>query len=112
MGGDGLVPGLANVVPALLVELRAAAARGDGAACTRLQGAVLDLCAIHEIGHWLPALKAACAMIGIGSGTPALPLVPATEAERRAIAAVLARHGVGPASAGRPGGRAPARVGA
>ncbi len=51
-------------------------------------------------------------MIGIGSGTPALPLVPATEAERRAIAAVLARHGVGPASAGRPGGRAPARVGA
>ncbi len=72
LGGDGLVPGLANVVPALLVELRAAAARGDGAACTRLQGAILDLCAIHEIGHWLPALKAACAMIGIGSGVPAL----------------------------------------
>ena len=102
MGGDGLVPGLANVVPALLVELRAAAARDDGAACTRLQGAILDLCAIHEIGHWLPALKAACAMIGIGSGIPALPLVPSTEAERRAIAAVLARHGIGPASAERP----------
>ena len=31
MGGDGLVPGLANVVPALLVELRAAAARGTTA---------------------------------------------------------------------------------
>jgi 4-hydroxy-tetrahydrodipicolinate synthase len=113
MGGDGLVPGLANVVPALLVELRAAASRGDGAACTRLQGAVLDLCAIHEIGHWLPALKAACAMIGIGSGMPALPLVPSTEAERRSIAAVLARQGLGPASAERTGGgRAPARVGA
>jgi 4-hydroxy-tetrahydrodipicolinate synthase len=112
LGGDGLVPGLANVVPALLVELRAAASRGDGAACTRLQGAVLDLCAIHEIGHWLPALKAACAMIGIGSGVPALPLVPSTDAERRTIAAVLARQGLGPASAERTGGRAPARAGA
>jgi 4-hydroxy-tetrahydrodipicolinate synthase len=112
LGGDGLVPGLANVVPALLVELRAAAARDDGAACTRLQGAILDLCAIHEIGHWLPALKAACAMIGIGSGMPALPLAPSTEAERRAVAAVLARHGVSPASGERSGVRAPTRVGA
>ena len=85
---------------------------GDGAACTRIQGAILDLCAIHEIGHWLPALKAACAMIGIGSGVPALPLVPATETERRAIAAVLARHGIEPASGERPRRRAPARVGA
>jgi dihydrodipicolinate synthase/N-acetylneuraminate lyase len=112
LGGDGLVPGLANVVPALLVELRAAASRGDGAACTRLQGTILDLCAIHEIGHWLPALKAACAVIGIGSGTPALPLVPSTEAERHAVAAVLARHGLGPASGERGGLRATARVGA
>jgi dihydrodipicolinate synthase/N-acetylneuraminate lyase len=111
LGGDGLVPGLANIVPALMVELRGAASRGDGAACTRLQGAILDLCAIHEVGHWLPALKAACAMIGIGSGVPALPLVPSTETERRAIAAVLARHGLGPASAERTGGREPARVG-
>ena len=61
LGGDGLVPGLANVVPALMVELRVAAARGDGVACTRIQGAILDLCAIHEIGHWLPALKATSA---------------------------------------------------
>jgi 4-hydroxy-tetrahydrodipicolinate synthase len=98
LGGDGLVPGLANVVPALMVELREAAARGDAAGCTRVQGAILDLCAIHDVGHWLPALKAACAMIGIGTGVPALPLVPSTETERRAIAAVLARHGVGPAS--------------
>jgi 4-hydroxy-tetrahydrodipicolinate synthase len=112
LGGDGLVPGLANVVPALMVDLRAAAARGDGAACTRIQGVILDLCAIHEIGHWLPALKAACAMIGIGGGVPALPLVPATETERRAIAAVLERHGIEPASGERAAGRAPARVGA
>ena len=112
LGGDGLVPGLANVVPALMVELRQAAARGDGPACTRIQEAILDLCAIHEVGHWLPALKAACALIGIGNGVPALPLVSSTDAERRAIAAVLARHGVGSASAGRAVGRATTAVGA
>jgi 4-hydroxy-tetrahydrodipicolinate synthase len=112
LGGDGLVPGLANVVPTLFVELRQAASRGDAATCTRIQTAILDLCAIHEIGHWLPALKAACAMVGIGNGAPSLPLVPSTEAERRAIAAVLARHGIGPAAPDRAGVRAPARVGA
>ena len=112
LGGDGLVPGLANVVPALFVELRQAASRGDAATCTRIQTTILDLCAIHEVGHWLPALKAACAMIGIGSGAPALPLVASTEAERRTIATVLGRHGVGPAAPDRGAARAPARVGA
>jgi len=112
LGGDGLVPGLANIVPALMVELRGAASRGDGAACTRLQEGILDLCAIHEVGHWLPALKAACAMIGIGTGVPALPLVSATDAERRAIAAVLARHALDPASAGKGDARVTAGVGA
>jgi 4-hydroxy-tetrahydrodipicolinate synthase len=95
LGGDGLVPGLANVVPALFVELRLAASRGDAATCTRIQAAILGLCEIHEVGHWLPALKAACAMVGIGTGIPALPLVASTEAERRAIATVLGRHGIG-----------------
>jgi dihydrodipicolinate synthase/N-acetylneuraminate lyase len=112
LGGDGLVPGLANVAPALMVELREAATRGDAAACARLQAAIVDLCAIYEVGHFLPALKAACAMLGIGSGVPGLPLVPATDAERRAIAAVLARHGLGHAGPGRSGARATAGVGA
>jgi 4-hydroxy-tetrahydrodipicolinate synthase len=112
LGGDGLVPGLANVVPALFVELRHAASRGDAAACTRVQAAILDLCRIHEVGHWLPALKAACAMVGIGGGFPALPLVAATEGERREIATVLGRHGIGPEAPERVGSRAPARVGA
>jgi 4-hydroxy-tetrahydrodipicolinate synthase len=112
-GGDGLVPGLANPAPALLVALREAAARADAAACARLQSALTDLGALYDQGHWLPALKAACAILGFGSGTPAAPLVPATEAARRMIAAILARHGLGPATAVRPpDARGPARVGA
>jgi 4-hydroxy-tetrahydrodipicolinate synthase len=115
LGGDGLVPGLANVVPALFVELRLAASRGDAAACTRIQAAIIELCAIHEVGHWLPALKTACAMVGIGAGTPALPLSSSTEAERREIAAVLGRHGIPLVTAERVGTRLTsggARVGA
>ena len=112
MGGDGLVPGIANVAPALMVELQEAATRGDAVVSTRLQAAVADLCAIYDVVHFLPALKAACAMLGIGSGMPSLPLLPATDAERRGVAAVLARHRLGPATAGRIVTHAPAGIGA
>ena len=101
-GGDGLVPGLANVAPALLVALREAAARGDVTTCARIQTELEDLAQLHAHGHWLPALKAACALLGLGVGVPALPLVPATGAERHAIAAVLRRHGLLTTGAGTP----------
>ena len=112
MGGDGLVPGIANVAPALMAQLQDAATRGDTVASTRLQAAVNDLCAIYDVVHFLPALKAGCQMLGIGSAVPSLPLVPATDAERRGVAAVLARHGIGPATSGRVATRAPAGIGA
>jgi dihydrodipicolinate synthase/N-acetylneuraminate lyase len=90
------VPGLANVAPALLVALRAACGRGDLAGCRRDQEAVQDLGALYTQGHWLPALKAACALLGLGSDVPSPPFVPAGDAERRAIAALLGRHGLLP----------------
>jgi 4-hydroxy-tetrahydrodipicolinate synthase len=91
-GGDGLVPGLANVAPALFVTLHRAAARSDVQACARLQTEIEDLSALHGHGHWLPALKAACAAIGIGNGVPAGPLAPADSDQRRGIKAILERH--------------------
>ena len=93
LGGDGLVPGMANFAPDLFVELRRAAAQGDASACAKLQEQITDLCTLHTHGHWLPALKAACAMLGLGNGVPSLPLLPATDEQRRAIEAILARHG-------------------
>jgi 4-hydroxy-tetrahydrodipicolinate synthase len=95
-GGDGLVPGLANVAPAILVALREAAGKGDAPTCARLQTAIEDLATLHEQGHWLPALKAAVAALGIGTGVPAGPLAAAGEAQRRAVAAVLRRHSLLP----------------
>ena len=92
-GADGLVPGMANFAPALFVSLHRAAARGEVTVCAALQEKITDLCALHGHGHWLPALKAACAMLGLGNGVPSPPLLPAAEEHRRAIASILARHG-------------------
>ncbi|MGH7263339.1 MAG: dihydrodipicolinate synthase family protein, partial [Candidatus Rokuibacteriota bacterium] len=91
-GGDGLVPGLANVAPAVLVAMREAAGKGDLAACVRLQEALEDLATLYDHGHWLPALKAAVAALGFGTGLPAPPLAAPDEAQRRAILDVLRRH--------------------
>lgn len=91
-GGDGLVPGLANVAPALFVALHRTAASGDASTCARIQTEIEDLSTLHGHGHWLPALKAACAAIGIGTGVPAAPLAPADSEQRRSIKAILGRH--------------------
>jgi 4-hydroxy-tetrahydrodipicolinate synthase len=91
-GADGLVPGLANVAPALLVTLCRAAKAGDVPGTARLQAALADLGAIYAIGHWLPALKAAAALLGLGDGRPSTPLLPADDRQRAAVAAVLSRH--------------------
>jgi len=96
LGADGLVPGMANFAPGLFVDLHRAAAKGDAAACAGLQERITDLCTLHTYGHWLPALKAACALLGLGNGIPSPPLLPATAEQRQAIAAILARHGFDP----------------
>lgn len=93
-GADGLVPGMANFVPRVFVSLHQAAAKGDGAICADLQRQITDLATLHGHGHWLPALKTACALVGLGNGRPSMPLSPATDAQRRAIAGILRRHRV------------------
>jgi 4-hydroxy-tetrahydrodipicolinate synthase len=101
-GGDGMVPGLANVAPALFVELLAAADRGAAADCARLQERITALAEIYRQGPWLSALKGACALLGWGSGRPAPPLVPAAPADLEAVRARLVDAGLaGAALAGR-----------
>jgi len=78
MGGDGLVPGLANVAPALFVELIQAVRQTELDRVKALQEQIDQLGQLHAEDHWLPCLKAACAHIGIGNGRPSLPLQPLT----------------------------------
>ncbi len=92
LGSDGLVPGMANFAPTRFVELYRAAVADDVATCTRLQTAIADLDTLHAQGHWLSALKAACALCGLGNGLPAPPLLPASEVDCSAIRAILVRH--------------------
>jgi 4-hydroxy-tetrahydrodipicolinate synthase len=100
-GGDGMVPGLANVVPGLFVALQAAADRGAAVECATLQQRIARLAALYRPGPWLAALKAACAMRGIGNGRPAPPLLPAAPADQEAVRALLREAGaLDPAPAG------------
>jgi 4-hydroxy-tetrahydrodipicolinate synthase len=91
-GGDGLVPGLGNVVPALMVSLCAAARRGESAECARIQDEVAALYQLYAEDHWLPCLKAACAALGIGNGLPAPPLAALGAEGRARVAAIVRRH--------------------
>jgi 4-hydroxy-tetrahydrodipicolinate synthase len=97
-GGDGMVPGMANLAPALFVSLQAAADRAAAAECARLQQQITALARIYQQGPWLSALKAACAMLGLGNGRPAPPLAPAAPAAREAIAVLLDEAGLGVAA--------------
>lgn len=97
LGGDGLVPGMANFAPSLFVALHGAAAARDAAACAIIQARITDLWTLHTQGHWLTALKGACALLGLGNGIPTGPLLPASADERRAIQAILERHRIAPA---------------
>jgi dihydrodipicolinate synthase/N-acetylneuraminate lyase len=92
-GGDGLVPGLGNVVPGHFVGIRRAVAAGDTDEARRLQAEAVALGEIYGQGG-LAALKAACALLGIGQGIPAQPSAPVDESQRAAIAALLERHGI------------------
>ena len=93
-GGDGLVPGLGNVAPALFVALIDAVRRGDEATARRLQAQIDDLGTLHAEGHWLPALKSACARIGYGNGRPAPPLEALDAAGAERVAAIVSRAAV------------------
>src|SRR5262249_8699486 len=92
-GGDGVVPRLGHRAPSLMVSLWRAPARGAGGECARLQDEVTALCEIYGgDAHWLPSLKAACAVLGLGNGAPAPPLVSLAEDDRARVSALVRRH--------------------
>ena len=96
LGGDGLVPGLGNVVPHVFGALIRAVREGDVAEAERLQRQINGLDTLHAQGHWLTALKFACTAAGLiphDTAHPSPPLSLPTAADRAAVAQIVARYG-------------------
>ena len=92
MGADGLVPGIANLAPRLVVELYQAAAAADVRAAGELQQRVSALCAVYGERSWLRALKGACMMIGLCGARTSLPIPEVEPEEVERIRPILQAH--------------------
>jgi len=99
LGADGLIPGLGNVAPRVLVSLVQAARAGNVATCQRLHAEIFELTGIYTQKAGLAGLYAACAALGLARNVPAEPWVPVGDADLPAIEAILRKHDLLPLAA-------------
>jgi 4-hydroxy-tetrahydrodipicolinate synthase len=99
LGADGLIPGLGNVAPRLMVSLVEAARAGDLAVCQRLHGEIFDLTLMYTQKAGLAGLYAACSLLGLARNQPAEPWAPVAPADLPAIEAILRQHTLLPLAA-------------
>jgi 4-hydroxy-tetrahydrodipicolinate synthase len=92
LGADGLIPGLGNVAPRVMVDLVNAARAGDVATCQRLHGEIFDLTSMYTQKLGLAGLYAACAVLGLARNVVAEPWVAVEGADLAAIQAILGAH--------------------
>lgn len=94
LGGKGVISVAGNLIPREMGEICRAFFRGDIEESRRLQLEMLDLmtllfCDVNPI-----PVKAAFEMMGMGTGTLRLPLVPLAEEKRRELAGIMKKHGL------------------
>ncbi|MGH2453964.1 MAG: dihydrodipicolinate synthase family protein [bacterium] len=96
LGGDGAVPGMANLAPAATVAVYEAVRRGDVEAAAELMRARLEFPSLYEFGAPLfVVIKEAMAMAGlIEVPTVRLPAQPLGEDGRARLRTLLARLGM------------------
>jgi 4-hydroxy-tetrahydrodipicolinate synthase len=99
LGADGLIPGLANIVPGLLVDLVRAARAGDIATCQLIHAKIFDLTRIYARGAGLPGIYAAAARLGLSQNVPAEPWQPVDDDALEAIESILRAHDLLPMEA-------------
>lgn len=93
-GGDGIISVVSNVVPAVMVQLTEACARGDFAAARAIDAQlapVIDACFVES--NPIPA-KAMLSMMGRMQDQLRLPLVPLADTLRPRLRGVLEQAGV------------------
>ena len=96
LGADGLIPGLANVAPRILVDLVRAARAGDLPTCNRLHRDVFELTGMYTQKLGLAGLYAACAQLGLARNVPAEPWAAVEDPDAATIEGLLRKHGLLP----------------
>lgn len=92
-GGDGGVPGGANICPRLFVDLFAALEAGDAERVEALQRQLLQLGAVYAVGRHASAvvkgMKCACSLLGLCDDFMAEPFHRFRSPERERVRAIL-----------------------
>jgi 4-hydroxy-tetrahydrodipicolinate synthase len=89
IGGRGVISVASNEIPADMVEMVTAAARGDFAAARRVHNRILPLMQINFVEANPVPIKSAMAMMGLLEESYRLPMCPPTAASKEKILRVL-----------------------
>ena len=100
VGGDGVISVVSNEVPAVMVELCAAATRGDMASAREINYRYLDLMRVNFITTSPSPVKAAMAEMGLITDSLRMPMLPLDDGNRVRLRAVLEDLDLLPANAG------------
>jgi len=101
-GARAAIWGAANFLPREAVELhRLLAVENDLVGARELWKRIYPICAFLESHSYTVAVKEACDLVGLPTGTLRRPLLPLEPAERAELAGLLEKAGVGPVGAGR-----------
>ncbi|MFC4852717.1 dihydrodipicolinate synthase family protein [Actinophytocola glycyrrhizae] len=92
LGAEGIVPGVANIAPALSLRLVAAHEGGDHDEVRRLQTMHTELTGLHAIRRGTAGVKAVLALRNLCPPHVAPPLLPSGPAERDAFLDFVATH--------------------
>lgn len=94
MGADGMVPGVGNLDPGLMVELYERGRGGDVAGLKALQPRLYSLLRVLEFGAGVPCLKTALELMGVCGPHVTSPFPLLSERERAGLTAALREHGL------------------
>lgn len=90
LGADGLVPGVANLLPGTAVELFRAHREGRDDDARQAQQLIDQALTLHTVRPGVPAVKAVLSARGLCPLHVAAPFTPCSRAERRALLDLLA----------------------
>ena len=94
-GAEGCIPGLANFIPGLFVQLQSACCQGQIQKACQLQEQINAIRkAIFVSGCWMAGMKGILELFGLGSRVVSRPLLSVTEAQLTEIRHILASSGV------------------